>query len=561
MVSFEHGVTAVGTFLRQRGKKQCPGECPRMGREAAAREGSSDVVLYKSAAWQLGVAGGDAGGAHCWDATAARKSAGDSRAVSCSAIPVLLHCSCHCLPCCRTMKPLKLFGMVVFCGLLSPTQGVLSGLSCAISPRAMQQVLSDAIIQTGLLEKHLQGMALPNIMSDRGLLSSPTIITGLHLERSWLPTLSIALLPGIGMQLVVTVHLDLSGNCLMGILSEVIAISLDVTITSNIKSTSFELGTVHVTVDDCFCILGAVKIKLISGLLSLSVHDMVFSHLTATLPGLLCPVMDAVSEIVNVQLLSTLNVVMPVGLKGMVHYHLVGPPFTSGSSLMMDLDGTVQQMGGSIIPHDSYASTLPPLLDGLLIIILRQSFLSSLLALLLHIQPYTFPCSSEAFSGANQLRDSITDLYPTGCTSCPAASPLSIRVECVGNPILLLEPNKATVELSVLLQVFVKRPDGSVIILLLLKADLSLNVRLSISRGSLMLAFSLSRVSLFLESSDIGISEISNLKPHLTKLLVEIYLPRLNAVAGDGIPLPDVFGITLMGAELQILLGLLVISV
>lgn len=147
--------------------------------------------------------------------------------------------------------------------------------------------------------------------------------------------------------------------------------------------------------------------------------------------------------------------------------------------------GTVQQMGGSIIPHDSYASTLPPLLDGLLVIILRQSFLSSLLALLLHIQPYTFPCSSEAvsatalrctsaappaaagshlneraallctggawgwprnvnqvfgsraggaggwcwdlqsahlrcvflslqFSGANQLRDSITDLYPTG---------------------------------------------------------------------------------------------------------------------------------------------------
>uniref|UniRef100_A0A8V0YTF8 BPI fold containing family B member 3 n=1 Tax=Gallus gallus TaxID=9031 RepID=A0A8V0YTF8_CHICK len=500
MVSFEHGVTAVGTFLRQRGKKQCP------------------------AAWQLGVAGGDAGGAHCWDATAARK---------------------------RTMKPLKLFGMVVFCGLLSPTQGVLSGLSCAISPRAMQQVLSDAIIQTGLLEKHLQGMALPNIMSDRGLLSSPTIITGLHLERSWLPTLSIALLPGIGMQLVVTVHLDLSGNCLMGILSEVIAISLDVTITSNIKSTSFELGTVHVTVDDCFCILGAVKIKLISGLLSLSVHDMVFSHLTATLPGLLCPVMDAVSEIVNVQLLSTLNVVMPVGLKGMVHYHLVGPPFTSGSSLMMDLDGTVQQMGGSIIPHDSYASTLPPLLDGLLIIILRQSFLSSLLALLLHIQPYTFPCSSEAVS-ATALR--CTSAAPPACTSCPAASPLSIRVECVGNPILLLEPNKATVELSVLLQVFVKRPDGSVIILLLLKADLSLNVRLSISRGSLMLAFSLSRVSLFLESSDIGISEISNLKPHLTKLLVEIYLPRLNAVAGDGIPLPDVFGITLMGAELQILL-------
>lgn len=39
-----------------------------MGREAAAGKGSSDAVLYKSAAWQLGVAGRDAGGAHCWDA-------------------------------------------------------------------------------------------------------------------------------------------------------------------------------------------------------------------------------------------------------------------------------------------------------------------------------------------------------------------------------------------------------------------------------------------------------------------------------------------------------------
>lgn len=93
-------------------------------------------------------------------------------------------------------------------------------------------------------------------------------------------------------------------------------------------------------------------------------------------------------------------------------------------------------------------------------------------------------------------------------------------MESVGSPILLLEPNKATVELSVLLQVFIKHRDGSIINLLLLKAvsgtrgaqaasrdgvvawadpltvclqDLSLNVRLSISRSSLMLAFSLGR--------------------------------------------------------------------
>ncbi|XP_031412435.1 BPI fold-containing family B member 4-like [Meleagris gallopavo] len=458
------------------------------------------------------------------------------------------------------MKPLKLFGMVIFWGLLSPTQGVLSGLSCAVSRRAMQQVLSDTIIQNELLQKHLQGLVLPNMMSDGGLLNSAITITGLHLERSRMPMLSMELLPGIGMQLVISVRLDLSGNCLTDLLSEVIVISLDVTITTNIKCSSFESGAVQVIADDCFCVLGAVRIKLLPGLLSLSVHDTVLSHLTATLPGLLCPVIDTVFNVVNIQLLSTLDVVIPVGLKGTVHYHLAGPPFTSGSSLMMDLDGTIQEMGGSIIPHDSYASALPWLPSKLLIIGMRQSFLSSMLTLVLQIQPHTFPCSSEAFSGANQLRDSITALYPTGCTNCPAASTLSIRVESVGSPILLLEPNKATVELSVLLQVFIKHRDGSIINLLLLKADLSLNVRLSISRSSLMLAFSLGRLSLFLQSSDIGISDISNLKPHLFKLLVETYMPILNAAAASGIPLPNVFRIPLITGEIKILLGILLIS-
>ncbi|OXB79319.1 UNVERIFIED_CONTAM: hypothetical protein H355_013240 [Colinus virginianus] len=390
------------------------------------------------------------------------------------------------------MKLLKLFGVVFFCGLLSPTQGILSGLSCAVSTGVMQKVLSDNMIGTGLLQKHLQTLVVPNIMGDGGLMNSPIIITGLHLERSWQPTLSLTLLPGIGIQLVTTVRLDLSGNRLAGLLSEVIAISVDVTITTNIKCTNFELGAVQVIVDDCFCILGAVKVKLLSGLLSVSVHDIVLSHLTATLPGLLCPVMDIVFNIVNIQLMSTLDVVIPVGSKGTVHYHLAGLPFTSGSSLMMDLDGTVQQMGGSIIPHDSYTSSLP-LLDCSLAIGLRQSFLSSMMALLFKIQPHIIPCTTEAFSGANQLRDAIISLFPTGCTTCPATSPLSIRVEIVGNPILLLEPNKATVELSVLLQVFVKRPDGSVVNLLLLKADLSLNVHPSIAKGSLMLALSLGR--------------------------------------------------------------------
>uniref|UniRef100_A0A669PFI2 Lipid-binding serum glycoprotein N-terminal domain-containing protein n=1 Tax=Phasianus colchicus TaxID=9054 RepID=A0A669PFI2_PHACC len=402
------------------------------------------------------------------------------------------------------MKPLKLFGMVIFCGLLSPTQGVLSGLSCTVSTNAIKQVLSSAIISSGLLQTHLHDLVLPNIMSDRGLLSSLIVITGLHLEKSQLPTLSLELLPGIGMQLAISVHLDFSGNCLIGLLSNVIVISLDVTITTNIKYANFESGAVQVIADDCFCILGAVKIELLSGLVSLSVHDVVLSHLTATLPGLVRAVFPDHHQ------WFPHAAVIPIGSKGMLRYGLVSPPFISGSSLIMNLDGTVQQIGGSIIPHNSYASAMPSLPNRLMTICMRQSFLNSVLILQLQIQPYTFPCSPETFSEANQLIDSIIALYPAGCTSCPMSSLLSIHVEGAGNPILHLEPNKATVELPVLLQILGKRPDESIINLLLLKVNLNLNIHLSISRGSLVLAFSLNRYTskcLILDTSDKGAKE------------------------------------------------------
>ncbi|KFQ02482.1 BPI fold-containing family B member 4, partial [Haliaeetus albicilla] len=308
------------------------------------------------------------------------------------------------------MTMLKLFGIIFFCGLLSPSQEVLSGLSCAVSPGAMQNVLSDAILQNGLLQQHLQGLVLPNIMGEGGLLNSPTSITGLHLVKVQLPRLSVVLLPGIGVQLTIAAKLELSGNCLVGLLSELIDISVDVNITANIKCTNFESGTVQVVIEDCLCVLGAIKIKLLSGLLSLSVNEIVLKQLTATLPGLLCPVVDIVVNLVNIQLLGTLN----VGAAGTIHYQLASLPFTSGLFLGLDLDGAVKQVGGSIIPHDSSPSALPPLLDKLLVLGLRQSFLNAVLSLLIQIPPQTFTCTPEVFSGASRLQEAITTLVPAG---------------------------------------------------------------------------------------------------------------------------------------------------
>ncbi|NWI71031.1 BPIB4 protein, partial [Todus mexicanus] len=360
-------------------------------------------------------------------------------------------------------------------------------------------VLSDAILQNGLLQQHMQGLVLPNIVSEGGLLHSPTSITGLHLVKARLPKLSVALLSGIGLQITIAVKLELSGNCLVGLLSELIDILVDVSITANIKCTNFESGTVQVVVEDCLCIVGAVKIKLLSGLLSLSVNEIVLSQLTATLPGLLCPVLDIVVNLVNIQLLATLNLVTPVGTAGTVHYQLASTPFASSLYLRLDLDGTVKQVGGSIIPHDSSPCALPPLLDRLLVLGVHQNFLNAILSLMVQIAPQTFTCTP----------DVVRVAAPDSCSACRGTSPLRIKLILSGNPLLLLEENKATVKLSVLIQVFIKRLDGPILNILLLKADLVLNVRVSVAGGRLVLGLSLGSTSLSLESSDVGISNVS----------------------------------------------------
>uniref|UniRef100_A0A8D0KVR7 Lipid-binding serum glycoprotein N-terminal domain-containing protein n=1 Tax=Strix occidentalis caurina TaxID=311401 RepID=A0A8D0KVR7_STROC len=405
------------------------------------------------------------------------------------------------------MTMLKLFGIVFFCGLLSPSQEVLSGLSCAVSAGAMQNVLSDAILQNGLLQQHLQGLVLPNILGEGGLLNSPTSITGLHLVKVWLPKLSVVLLPGIGVQLTIAAKLELSGNCLVGLLSELIDILVDVNITANIKCTNFESGTVQVVIEDCLCILGAIKIKLLSGSSGAAggrrggAEPLCFCCVLQ-----LCPVVDIVVNLVNIQLLGTLNGAFLGGDEGI--WASLAALAGQFNVRVSSLQGAVKQVGGSIIPHDSSPSALPPLLDRLLVLGLRQSFLNAVLSLLIQIPPQTFPCTSEAFSGASHLQEAITTLIPAGCSACPGTSPLSIRLALSGNPLILLEENKATVELSVVIQVFVKSLDGSILNLLLLKADLALNARVSIAGGRLVLGLSLGSLKcLILDMSDKGVKE------------------------------------------------------
>ncbi|XP_024071207.1 BPI fold-containing family B member 4-like [Terrapene carolina triunguis] len=454
---------------------------------------------------------------------------------------------------------LKVLGIVLFCSLLPLSQGVVPGVFSVVSPEGIQNVVSGALLQDGLLQKHLQAIQIPDIVSGGGLLGSFISITGLEVVNVQLPTVSVTLLPGIGGQLTIATKLEINGNLL---LSGLIHISVDVNLNAKVRVTNYSEGDLQFVIEDCQSLLGPFDIRLLSGLLPISVNGLVSSTLTTTLPSLLCPVVNNIVTLLKVQILGTVNVLVPLGAVGEIQYQLASLPLITDLHVGLDLNTVFHQVGGGNIslPVSAVPVALPALQGNVLNLGLSQAFLNAALSLLVQIQPQTFISTLDVFSGATQLMDAIVALIPAGCPNCSVVSPLNIEITILGPPLITLEANKATVKLSVKIQVFTKYLDGTIQTLLALKADLVLNAQASVAGDKLLLSVSLTSAALVLESSDVGIVSLSGLGTLINKLLVETFVPLINDALAVGLPLPNVLGIKLIDA-VQIVEGLVVVRV
>ncbi|CAM2102215.1 unnamed protein product [Caretta caretta] len=425
------------------------------------------------------------------------------------------------------------------------------GLSQAFL-KAVLSVLVQSQPQTCICTPVLDLFSVPG-----GKLQITVSLTRLEVVNIQLPRVLVTLLPGIGGQLTIATKLEISGNLL---LSGLIHISVDVNLIAKVRVTDYSAGVFQVVTEDCQSLLGPFDIRLLLGLLPVSVNGLVSSTLTTTLPSLLCPVVSNITKLVNVQLLGTLNVLVPLGAVGNIQYQLASLPLITDLYVGLDLNAVIQQVGGDNIslPGSAVPVPLPPLQGNVLNLGLSQAFLNAVLSLLGRIQPQTFISKPDVFSGATQLTDAITALIPAGCPSCSVVSPLNIKITVLGPPLITLEANKATVKLSVKIQVFKKYSDGTIQTLLALKADLVLNAQVSVAGGKLLLSVSLTSADLILESSDVGIVSVSSLGTLINKLLVETFVPLINEALTVGLPLPNVLGIKLINA-VQIVEGLVVV--
>nr|XP_032618315.1 BPI fold-containing family B member 4-like [Chelonoidis abingdonii] len=298
---------------------------------------------------------------------------------------------------------LKVLRIVLFCSLLPLSQGVVPGVFSVVSPEGIHNVVLGVLLQDGLLQKHLQAIQIPDIVSGGDLLGSFISITGLEVVNVQLSTVSVTLLPGIGGQLTIATKLEINGNLL---LSELIHISVDVNLNAKVRVTDYSTGVFQVVIEDCQSLLGPFDIGLLSGLLPVSVTGLVSSALTTTLPSLvlsvccflrLCPVVNNIVKLMNMQLLGTLNVLVPLGAVGKIQYQLASLPLITDLYVGLDLNTVIHQVeGGNIsLPVSAVPVTLP---GSVLNLGLSQACFNAALSLLIRIQPQTFISTSNVVS-------------------------------------------------------------------------------------------------------------------------------------------------------------------
>ncbi|KYO24187.1 BPI fold containing family B, member 3 precursor isoform B [Alligator mississippiensis] len=460
-------------------------------------------------------------------------------------------------------KMLKLLGIVLFCGLLTPVQGPDPGASFLVSRGEIVNFVAETLVKNGLLLENLKAIKIPDIVREGSLLSALLKITGLHIVDMQLPVVSLELLPSAECRVRVYSKLEIQGDYLFGAVPDPIDIFAAVNITVKLRIADYSSGTYQVVFEDCHFVLVSIDISLLSGLLPVSVNNLVSSTLRNTLPSLLCPVLYAVFNFVKTHAESTMNMVLQVGAVGSIEYQLASLPLLFEQHTRLDLSTLVQPAeGGSVAPAAGSApAALPPLRGNVLNLGLTEAFLNTALPMLAQIQRQVFAFSPDVVSEAPQLTDAILALIPPGCSRCPVSTPLSIVITEAGAPVIALEANKATVKLPVRILVFTNLADGTVLTVLALEADLALNADISVSDDHLLIEASLDSVALVLESSDVGIVHVSDLVRPMHNLLEEAYVPPLNEALRVGIPLPKLMNIDFTGAVVQSLEDLLVLYV
>ncbi|XP_063206390.1 BPI fold-containing family B member 6 [Chroicocephalus ridibundus] len=275
--------------------------------------------------------------------------------------------------------------------------------------------------------------------------------------------------------------------------------------------------------------------------------------LQKVLPGLLCPAVDAVLNLVNAKF-TTLTSEIPLGTAGTLQYALLNPPVTNETFVELDLKTILHQKEGKEVdlPTDQPSlGSLPPKRDAATQLILSANFLSAELSVLQ--ASFNLNISNNMVLGLPPLVTTMLGaLIPEISRVLPPSQPVVIEVQEAKAPVVTITREKSFVQLFSTAEFWVSPSDSAPESLFVLDVHSNLEAQFAIAEEKLRLSLALQSVSrMALASSSLGMFDELPLKGVLADIIHEAYVPSINRVLRGGIPLPDLLGITYQRANIS----------
>ncbi|XP_077113738.1 BPI fold-containing family B member 4-like [Ranitomeya variabilis] len=412
----------------------------------------------------------------------------------------------------------------------------------------------------GLLGGLLGGGGLLGILGNGGLLGTIQGITGLRIIDLTLPQISLHLLPGIGVHLHLYTKVAINGNSLLGFLD----ILVEVNITARTRLTQETSGVPRLVIEDCQALLGGINIRLLRGLLSGILDGLLTNVLRNILPGVLCPVVNIVLDLTN-GLLLTVNSLVPLGLIGSIQYTVSSLPIVTGQFIELDLNTVVSQLGGGLIDYPlghNEQIYMPPMKEASESQLgLSTNFLGSVLTALQKEGLMDIEISNGDIPGIPPLTTTVlSGIIPKVSSMYREERPLLLRITVPGPPVVKLQDKNAVVTLFVKTEILVCNGDSTKTSVCVLGVDAHLGAQFSVAGDKLKISLSLDSTHLSILSSSVGKFDVSALEGLVGNIFNLVFLPTINTVVGNGIPLPKLMDINFNDAEIDILQDLVVLN-
>ncbi|KFV16935.1 BPI fold-containing family B member 6, partial [Tauraco erythrolophus] len=398
--------------------------------------------------------------------------------------------------------------------------------------------VSAALNESDVLQKMAEeaGKEKPNAKPIKG-------ISGLKVKELRPPVISLGLRPGSGLFMAVLVQMTIAGRSFVGGNME-IALAANLTAGSQLGQDA--AGIPLLRAGSCHVALVSVQANLPSSVLPKVMSKFLSSTLQKVLPGLLCPAVDAVLNLVNAKF-TTMTAELPLGPAGTLQYALLTPPVTTATFIELDLKTILHQKEGKEVdlPTDqpSLASLLPQR-DAATQLVLSANFLGAELSLLQESFNLEISNNMVVNWGENGMSPLCFDSSQIS-RLLPPSQPVLIEMREAKAPLVTITPDKSSVQLFSTAEFRVSPSDSAPEPLFVLDVHSDLDAHFAVAEETLWLSLSLRRAVCRLHHFSVSGA------PVLAGVVHVAYVPSINRVLRRGVPLPQLLGITYQEANIR----------